>query len=194
MQEDIYAAPKSLLIHEDVEDRSKHFYVVSKKKFFLLFILTLGFYKIYWFYKNWKLFSLKNDPKIMPVARTFFMIFHVHSLFRMIGNRLLLKKVPNYASLSLESHGTLVVLLIVVDHMIDKAVFKGYGYPYLDVVSLMMLPIVALAFFKAQAAINIACDDPDGVSNDVLTGANYAWIAVGVVLWLLVMAGIFIPE
>ena len=46
--------PKTNVLKE--EDRKKHlplFYVVSPKKFWVLFIATMGAYEPYWFYKNW---------------------------------------------------------------------------------------------------------------------------------------------
>ena len=41
------------------------FYVVSLRKFYLLYIATLGGYVVYWFYRNWKLQKVATgDTKI----------------------------------------------------------------------------------------------------------------------------------
>lgn len=36
-----------------IADAEPMFYVVSKRKFTILFLSTIGLYYLYWFYKNW---------------------------------------------------------------------------------------------------------------------------------------------
>lgn len=80
MESNLYEAPQSTL--SDVESlEDKEFYVVSIKKFTILFMATFGFYSIYWFYRNWKMSKAKYRDDIWPVARGIFSIFFVHSLF-----------------------------------------------------------------------------------------------------------------
>ena len=56
------------------------FYVVSARKFWLLFLLTGGIYCVAWFYKNWAHFKrATKDDDIWPGPRAVFHIFFVHS-------------------------------------------------------------------------------------------------------------------
>jgi hypothetical protein len=62
-----------------------------------------------------------------------------------------------------------------------------------DVASFASIVVLVLPFLKAQEMINLSCDDPEGKGNDRLTKANWAWIIVGAVGWLLVIVGLVIP-
>ena len=44
----------------------------------------------------------------------------------------------------------------------------------------------------AQKAANSAAGDPQGESNNTLTAANIVWMVVGVLLWLLVLLGLYV--
>jgi hypothetical protein len=47
--------------------------------------------------------------------------------------------------------------------------------------------LVPIILSNAQDAINAACDQVDGVSNNTSSGASYAWIVGGFILWTLAM-------
>jgi hypothetical protein len=57
----------------------------------------------------------------------------------------------------------------------------------------LLLPL-GLSFVNAQRQINTACGDPEGATNSNLTGANWAWMILGAMIWMLVLAGTFMPE
>jgi hypothetical protein len=42
--------------------------------------------------------------------------------------------------------------------------------------------------------INLSCNDARGDSNSKFTKANYAWIAVGALSWLLILIGTVLPD
>ncbi|MBB3060463.1 hypothetical protein [Microbulbifer rhizosphaerae] len=64
-------------------------------------------------------------------------------------------------------------------------------YAILDFVGLITFPVTIWILYKAQTAINIACDDPEGESNAQLATANYLWIAIGLAFWALVGFGLY---
>jgi len=64
--------------------------ILSLKKFILLFILTQGFYGIWWMYKEWRFFERHEKIDINPVARSFFFSFFYYYF--------LLEKIRLYAS------------------------------------------------------------------------------------------------
>ena len=63
-----------------VEPR-RQFFEVSPIKLAVMSIVTLNLYQIYWFYKHWQAVKERGQD-VMPLARAFFAIFFVHSLFK----------------------------------------------------------------------------------------------------------------
>lgn len=174
------------------------FYIVSRKKLAILYLATFGLYGVYWFYKNWS--NYKNcssdkfnvDRSIWPVARGIFSIFFTHALFREIKaygrDKAALAKWNN------ESLATQLVLFMIASNVLDRLSYRSIGSPYTDIASiLIMAPLVGL-LLSAQHMINVSCDDPDGKSNSRLTHVNYAWIALGLIVWFLVILGFILPE
>ncbi len=87
MSENIYTTPESELLVDD-GGVTAEFYVVSLRKFNILFFCTFGVYSIFWFYKNWRIIKTKQNREIWPVPRAIFSIFFAHSLFREIEGEL----------------------------------------------------------------------------------------------------------
>lgn len=56
------------------------FFAVSALKFIVLTIVTIGFYELYWFYKNWQRIRDRERLSIRPFWRAFFAIFFVYAL------------------------------------------------------------------------------------------------------------------
>jgi hypothetical protein len=176
---------------------SARFYVVSQKKFTVLFLATLGIYSFYWWYKQWSCYKdgsafESEEHDVWPVPRALFPVFFTHSLFREV-NRF------SQAGAALDKwqhsgHATFLVVLMVVSNVLDRLSWKSIGAPYTDVLSLVFLLPLLSSFSKAQAMINISCADPEGAANCTFTSANYAWIAIGCICWVLVLIGLFLPE
>ena len=62
------------------EELEQVFYPIKLSKFILLSIISIGYYQIFWAYKNWKwLRDVGNEPN-MPLVRSFFMVFTNFSL------------------------------------------------------------------------------------------------------------------
>lgn len=163
------------------------FYVVSPKKFTILFLTTLGMYSMYWFYKNWNLYRAHTTEKIWPVPRAVFSIFFIHSLFRHIHTQIV--STQRSIKFNPQSSATLLVGLIIISNLLDRIAGKSIGSPITDILSLAMLAPLLGQFLKAQAVINLACDDEDGSDNSTFTTANYIWITIGLAFWGLYIFG-----
>jgi len=170
---------------------STEFYVVSSTKFFLLFFLTAGIYQIYWFYRHWKCFKLYRNLDLWPVPRTIFSIFFTHSLADEIDGRL--RKVAPTFRWSPRLIATSFVLTTIVSSIVSRMAWRGIGYPAIDMLNLALVLPLALLGHAMQRAANAACDDPTGASNARLTWANWLWMVFGCLLWLLALAGLFLP-
>lgn len=181
----------------DVND-APMFFVVSKPKFAVLYLATFGLYAFYWFFKNWDRYKDKwpyaseRGSTIWPVPRAIFSIFFVHALFREVkaygGDK------PAVAAWRNNLHASLLVLLLLVSNILDRAAGRSIGSPYTDYLSLAMMAPLLIEFLRAQDRINISCGAPDGATNSRFSKANYAWIAVGALFWFFVINGIGYEE
>ncbi len=184
--QDPYAPPESQIVPPPLF-ADNQFYVVSKKKFTILTIATFGTYNLYWFWKHWELWKIRNHADIWPIPRAIFAIFFTHKLFSNI-NEEAERSSGNYMP-SLATPATIFVVSTIAYRIVEKLtettpiiwdVFIVIGFLALDY----------WALWQGQEQANIACNDPDGESNDNLTGLNYVFIVLGVILWLLFFFGV----
>lgn len=187
METNLYKPPESNVAQ--AEPMSPEFYVVSRNKFLILFISTFGFYRLYWFYKNWSLYRKSSGKKMLPVMRAFFSIFFTHALFKLLDGK---SKVMDHThKWSPDNMATLYVLFAILENVSDRLSRKSIGEPFTDFIVLITMPVIGWTLYKAQISANIACDDPAGAGNSQLSPANYAWIVLGVVFWVLVGLGLY---
>ncbi len=85
---------------------------------------------------------------------------------------------------------TLFVILSIAGNVLDRLSFREIGSPYTDVVSIALLPLSLLILLKAQQAINLSQDDPEGSFNSRFTIFNYLWIGLGLAFWALIALGL----
>lgn len=55
---------ESVVDNESIS-KSNSFFTVSTKKLLIMSLVTLGFYNIYWFYKNWVVIQEETNKKEM---------------------------------------------------------------------------------------------------------------------------------
>lgn len=186
MTENAYEVPKSVLT-EETSAIKQEFYIVSRSKFIVLYLSTLGVYANYWSYRNWKHYKLKNDESLWPVVRGFFDIFFVYSLFSRIEfkrNQLGIERTwsPNWLA------GTYILLTIIMN-ISNQLSEREIGSPYTDFINLIVLIPILFLLLKVQDIINIVEEDPSGSSNSQITMANGLWIGLGIILWLATIIG-----
>jgi hypothetical protein len=171
-----------------VEDAA--FYVVSPRKLTILFIVTMGLYSVYWFYKNWSQYrdhgTGEGRQSIWPAPRGLFAIFFVHSLFSKIKE--LGRDKPQVAAWRNNLYAWWIVAIYIALNVADRLARKSIGLPFTDIFGYVGLILLLFGILKAQSMINASCNDPQGKGNAALTGANYVWIILGV----LVSVGAFV--
>jgi hypothetical protein len=183
MNNDPYTPPAAEL--EDETSTAPDFYIASPTKFTILYFATLGLYSIYWFYAHWASYRRSSGHRVWPIARAIFNIFFTHSLFKKIQTKLTEQKFAfgwNPGSLA-----TAYVFLTIVSHILDKLGTKGIGTPYTDTIPFLLMPVIYFTLLIPQKAANTASGDPNGETNGTFTWANYVWIIIGVLLWLIVV-------
>ena len=188
MESNPYAAPLAEL--EEPSNIEPTFYVVGIRKFSILFVSTLGFYSIYWFYANWKGYKEKYSEKIWPIARAIFSIFFAHSLFSKVQEKLDAEK-QEY-EWSPGSLATIYVVLTIAGNVVDRLSMKEIWSPNSDILSLVLVLPLFYTVLVAQRAINYSEGDTEGASNNTLTWVNYLWVLLGVVLWILSVLGVLL--
>ena len=178
----------------DTEEKNIQFFPVSEGKFMTLYIVSLGLYGVYWFYKNWQLQQPLMDKKIYPFWRAIFSIFFTHALFRRINAQATeLEKKHQFNANVL---ATFFVATIVVSHILDQlsshsATFIGLMNSTVIITSLVLFCLSTYPMIKVQATVNRINGDMLGYLNHKYSLWNYALIVFGILLWLLIGMGIF---
>lgn len=163
-------------------------YVVAPWKFLTMMIGTAGIYAIYWFYKNWSLLNEKYKS-YWPVMRGIFAIFFTHSLFEEIDGRI--RSTSRSYSWSPGILATVYVVCVIATTISSRLSALGIGMSVAEVINLALFVPIVFVLYRAQLAINIAEDDPQGSRNSALTPANILWLVLGAIMWLLTLLGIF---
>lgn len=182
---DYYQPPTAVPLADVNVQNGTLFYVVSKKKFYTLFIATFSLYGIYWAWQQWSDWRQASGDKIWPVVRAIFSIFFTHSLFNKIENRANL--VEGHSSKSLNLYATLYVIGVLSFNFMDNISMIGVVYIAITIVSVGLLAYVV---WQGQNEANIASLDSEGTSNSSFTVANYIWIALGAIVWIVILAGV----
>ena len=184
MTENVYAAPQAELVSQA---QVLPFYVVSVRKFRILYIGTAGLYGVYWFFCQWRAWRDHSGDKVIPALRAIFSIFFVHKLFAHADD-----KAADAGAEGFEHRrmATTFVWLSVVSYLLDRFAYKSIGSPFTDIVSILVLFLFVPLMGSAQTVMNAACADPSGDTNDRLTGANIVWLVIGGLLWLLAGLGV----
>ncbi|QXI27660.1 hypothetical protein [Pseudomonas vanderleydeniana] len=188
MTDNLYAPPQADLNapHSEADGR---FYVVSKAKFFVLFICSLGLYQIYWSYKNWSQYKASTQSDIWPVARGIFAIFFVHALYRNVEQSIQASGRGYRWDASLWA--TLFVIVAVLSNVLETLVRKNIGGSLLVALSTFWVFAQVFITWQGQQAINFASGDPEGAGNAHFSPANYLVIVLGGIVWVFALIGIF---
>ena len=181
-----YAAPSASL--EMPADTAASYYVVGLRKFTLLYFFTMGLYTIYWFYQNWVLQKRRHKESLWPVPRSIFNIFFCHTLFRRVRGEIDRQQIAY--DWNADVTATVYVLLSVVSNVLQRISARDVDSVQVDVISLLLLPAIYFPLRSAQKAINVAEQDSEGAGNAALTPANYAWVLMGAIWWVVVALGI----
>lgn len=188
MEANIYSAPETELIDEVEVNEEEFFYVVSPKKFWILSIATLNLYSLYWMYKHWATFKAKSGQSMIPFMRAIFSIFFTHSLFAEFDKKAQGKEA--YQDWSPNGLATGYVVLSIFDRIFEKTAHHYANTLVIAIVSLAIVILFPYIMYKGQVTANVACDDPKGDSNSSFTAANIVWIILGILLWVLGIAGL----
>lgn len=185
----LYAPPASDVTQVDgPTDRSNEFFVIAPGKFWLLFIATFSLYQLYWFYMHWARYRGAHRVTVWPLPRALFSLFFVHALANRIAESL--RASGRTFAWTPAFPATVYLLAQLISNLIDRIPLPGWSDATKNLVLMLMIVPTGLAMAQIQAAANVACNDPRGESNRRLTPANYVWLAVCGLLWVLIGFGL----
>ena len=165
------------------------FYIVSPKKFLILFLATFGMYTVYWFFKHWSQYKKSTNDDLWPVMRGLFSIFFTHSLFSLFEMKY--EQKTGEAPRSINHLATIYVVFSVGCQVLGKFSDNGYGNPMTFYLSLLVLPVTCWVLYNAQSLANYSGEDVKGATNNELTGLNYIWLIIGFIFWCLALIGLY---
>ena len=158
------------------------YFTVSQYKFSVMYIMTLGLYSVYWFYKNWKLQQPYMEKTIWPTWRAVFSIFFTHSLFERIRLSAEQRRITTNYSYGVMA-SSFVVLMIVGNVLGNLETEDSFGV--ISIISVLILMIALYPLYMVQDTINQLNNDPHGVFNNDITLINYVFIVLGFLIWLI---------
>ncbi|QNP39389.1 hypothetical protein [Lysobacter solisilvae (ex Woo and Kim 2020)] len=187
LEANLYAPPTAVVMDAPARVRAPEFYVVARTKFIVLLVATLGMYQIYWFYRHWARYRSYNKANISPIWRAIFPVFFAHSLGRDIRQSLARTGIAHRWWPNLLAWGYVVAQIIST--VCDRLAAKEIGSPTTDLVATVALLPIGYCMWGLQKAANLACAQPHGESNRDFTWANWVWIVIGALLWLVILLG-----
>jgi len=187
-EENIYSTPKAELTDSHTAGSEIEFFPSSQTKLAILYFATFGMYPIYWFYKNWKLRQKEYGENVIPFLRALFFVFFTHSLFKKIEEASIIKGIAAWGATTL---ATIFVLLTVISNILEKINQNSEEIGAIDYTGMIILVVLVWPLYVVQGVVNKVNNDPKGELNSSYSIYNYIFIVIGVLVWLLVMAGLF---
>lgn len=186
--------PSSDIVGERDSHYNEHeelFYVISIRKLGVLFVATFALFNIWWVYRNWSVYKARSgETGIWPVPRALFSMFFAHSLNDAVDRTLRRRQID--FDWEPRSIATWYVVCLIAGNVLARLADKGIAVPWTDILMIAFTLGVLWFMMKTQWAINHACGQPTGASNNSLSWANWIWIVLGSVFWVLVLIGIFL--
>ncbi len=170
-------------------DPDTEYFSVSLSKFAIMYIVTLGIYTIYWFYRHWKLQQPHMEQPIWPIPRAIFAIFFTHSLARRVENSMQNKKLDDSNNLNMMA--TLFVLLSIAGGILNAS-SSPESPAYMGLLILAAFLFSVYPLIEIQEKINLLKGDPLGKLNAKYSAANITAIIVGSFFWFLFILGLLL--
>lgn len=185
--DNVYKAPEAALIDPATTAGGTAFFVTSIRKMAILYIATLGMYVLYWGYKQWDSQRHSMPKRIMPVWRSIFIVFFMHSLARRIGERLQAQGQPLGKP---SGAATLFVVLVVLGGVLGSVTSRNEVPVLIDVLVLFLQLASLLPMLSIQRQANLASQDPQGRGNSEMSASNIVFIVLGSIIWAIYLLSI----
>lgn len=156
------------------------FFSVSPLKFAVMSLMTFGLYDSYWMYKNWKIIAERRQLETFPLFRAIFGYFFVIQLLRQLRSDGL-----ETGTVGRFPGQELAVCWIVVSLM------GRLPEPFFVIGCFAFLALLPAVIYANKVNRQVA---PDAPINSQFKLWNWVGIIIGIILWVLVFAGILIGD
>lgn len=158
---------------EDIKKES----LLSLNQFIILCICTLGLYELWWTYKAWKHFELKENLDINSIGRTIFLIFFQYELYQKI------KRYSQEVNYQIDFQSGYLVFGLIVSNLLGKL---PEPFWLISIVSFIFLipPFKAFNFYKLNSS------DIKAEIQERFNSKQIALIIVGSIFWALIFLGL----
>lgn len=156
------------------------FFNVGTTKLVLMTIGTFGLYQVYWLYKNWSVERTLSEDSMWPLWRALFAPIFIYALAARVSDRAVSIELPT----NLRPLPTAVAFILL-----SLAVRAPDPFWMISVLAgLVLIPIQnELARLNAARGIGVGKEAQYSTINTV-------WLTLSALLWLLIIAGMMLPE
>jgi hypothetical protein len=154
------------------------FFVVSPMKYGVMVFFTLGFYWVYCFYQNWKVYGAKTGERVSPFWRSAFAIFFIYPLLKRANDHISESGKSYHWSIPWLTLGyySISVLWLVASFALSGQLWTSYF------TGLALQVAWLFVLVPMQKGINFSAGDEAGEANSRFTPANWLWMLLGVTL------------
>jgi len=153
---------------------------VSTQKLVVMWVLTMGLYEIYWFYRNWRAIKIQEDKKLSPFWRAILSVFYCYSLFKRI-----IRSANEKGHKSKNTPGALTLAYIFFIIISSKA-----PSPYHLIGNLTIIPIF---YVNNAIRFNNLSINPQYQERQRLTMGEVWFIIFGILFWFVTIADLLTP-
>ena len=166
------------------------YFSIPLRRLAFLSVLTLGLYEIFWFYKNWQAIKSAEGQKIYPFWRAIFAVFFCYGLFKKVLES---AKSHNYReSFSPGGLAAVYICILLVSSGMSKIESYDIGF---NILWLVITVTTFIPLLSVQKAINFNNEKlkGDNVLKPGFSGGEVTLIVIGVIWFILVLIGTFLP-
>ncbi len=149
-------------------------------KFCTLYLFTFGIYQLPWAHKQWKFIKERENLKISPWWRSWFLPFYLYSLSQKV---FALAEEQGYRKKPSPFQVTLLYWIFIVLGRLPDPLWLIALFAFVPLLTVLK----AINYYWEQQQPNIPI-------NESFTGSEIVWIVFGVIFWLLVIIGLLIPS
>lgn len=183
------------------------FFVVSVKKYIVMSFFTFGFYLFYWNYQNWAAYRQATGEKLSPLLRSICPLLFLYPLLVRIDRQIQSRRQQYEWSPAMLMLGLVITALLAIalgltppeltEEPIGQLSAELSREILLDTLKLLLFSVSLMGvqlwlMSTIQRAINFVEGDPLGVSNSSFTLANWAWMAIGIIHWVITIVATLI--
>ena len=144
------------------------FFAISPTRLVLLSFLTVGFYIVYWFYKNWAAIKITDKRNIWPFWRALFSVFFAYSFFKRLNH-----SIRSHSPNKKFSYSFLAFLYILL-FLLQRA-------------GLVFFDLIPLIFVQRAINFNNKQINPNYKTAKGFATGEKVLMVVGICLWLVAM-------